>query len=48
MVTYMPDTIKQNYMSVEEGQRSFVEKSIKSLTILMYKNIHISIIIFIS
>lgn len=31
MVTYMPDTIKQNYMSVEEGQRAFVEKSIKDL-----------------
>lgn len=31
MVTYMPDTIKQNYMSVEEGQRSFVEKSIRDL-----------------
>lgn len=31
MVTYMPDTIKQNYMSVEEGQRAFVEQSIKDL-----------------
>lgn len=31
MVTYMPDTIKQNYMSVEEGQRAFVEKSVKDL-----------------
>lgn len=29
MVTYMPDTIKQNYMSVEEGQRAFVEKVLK-------------------
>lgn len=31
MVTYMPDTIKQNYMSVEEGQRAFVEKCVKDL-----------------
>ncbi len=32
MVTYLPDTIRQNYQSAEEGQRAFVEQSFKDLS----------------
>ncbi|MBR2524871.1 hypothetical protein IKE67_00230 [bacterium] len=37
LVTYLPDTIRQNYMSVEEGQRAFVEQCIKDLSTIADK-----------
>lgn len=37
IVTYLPDTIRQNYVSVEEGQRAFVEQCIKDLSTILDK-----------
>ena len=37
MVTYLPDTIRQNYMSAEEGQRAFVEQCIRDLSTISDK-----------
>ena len=37
IVTYLPDTIRQNYLSVEEGQRAFVEQCIKDLSTISDK-----------
>ena len=37
MVTYLPDTIRQNYASSEEGQRAFVEQCIRDLSTISDK-----------
>ncbi len=37
MVTYLPDTIRQNYMATAEGQRAFVEQCIKDLSTISDK-----------
>lgn len=37
IVTYLPDTIHQNYVSAEEGQRAFVEQCIRDLSTISDK-----------
>ena len=37
IVTYLPDTIRQNYMSAQEGQRTFVEQCIRDLSTISDK-----------
>jgi len=37
MVTYLPDTIRQNYVATEEGQRAFVEQCIRDLSTISDK-----------
>ena len=37
LITYLPDTIRQTYISTEEGQRAFVEQCIRDLSTISDK-----------